>query len=71
MFVRIVLEKGYVRRIFVKVSMDREVFENIFGGVSYGRSRFDVMVEDFDIFFSYGWSERVFRISIKCVVCRE
>lgn len=47
------------------------MFEDIFGGVSRGRSRFDVIAEDFDIFFSDGWSERVFRISIKCVICRE
>ena len=51
--------------------MDQEVFENIFGGLSRGRNRFDVMAEDLDILLPNGWSERTFRTSTKCVVCRE
>jgi len=51
--------------------MDREVFEDIFGGVSRGRSRFDVTAEDLDILLPDGWSERAFRTSTKSVVCRE
>ena len=38
-----------------KVPMDREVFENIFGGVSRGRGRFDVTAEDLDINIFPGW----------------
>ena len=51
--------------------MDQEVFEDIFGGVSRGRSRFDVTAEDLDILLPDGWSERAFRTSTKCVVSRE
>lgn len=53
--------------------MDREVFEDISGGVSRGRSRFDVTAEDLyiSILFPDGWSKRAFGNSNKCVVCRE
>ena len=47
------------------------MFEDIFGGVSRGRSRFDVMAEDLDILLPDGWSERAFRTSTKCVICWE
>ena len=47
------------------------MFEDIFGGFSRGRSRFDVTAEDLDILLPDGWSERAFRTSTKCVVCRE
>lgn len=69
--VRTAPERGYLRRTSVKVPMDREVFEDIFGGVSRGRSRFDVTAEDLDILLPDGWSERAFRTSTKCVMCRE
>ena len=51
--------------------MDREVFDDIFDGVSRGRSRFDVTAEDLDILLPDGWSERAFRTSTRCVVCRK
>ena len=47
------------------------MFEDIFGGFRRGRSRFDVTAEDLDILLPDGWSERAFRTSTKCVVCRE
>lgn len=68
--VRTAPEKGYVRRTTIKVPMDREVFEDLFNGVSGGRRRFDVTVEDLDILLPDGWSERAFRTSTKYVVCR-
>ena len=63
--------KGYVRRTTVKVPMERDVFEDLFSSLSRGRSRFDVTAEDLDILLPAGWSERAFRTSTKCVVCRE
>ena len=47
------------------------MFEDIFGGSSRGRSRFEVTAEDLDILLPNGWSERAFRTSTKCLVCRE
>lgn len=56
-----------------KVPMDRGVFEDICGGASRGKSRFDVTAVDLDItiLFPDGWSKRAFRTSTKCIACRE
>lgn len=47
--VRIVPQKSYIRQTTVKVLMDRAVFDDLFGGVSRGRTRFDVTAEDLDL----------------------
>ena len=51
--------------------MDREVFEELFSGVSRGRSRFDLMADELDVILPAGWSERTFPTSTKCVVSRK
>ena len=55
----------------VKVPMDREVFEDLFCGLSRGRNKFDVMAEDLDSLLPAGCSEKAFRTSTRCVVCRS
>lgn len=55
--VRVAPEKGYLRRTSVKVPMDHEVFEDLFSGLSRGRSKFDVTAEDLDNLLPAGWSE--------------
>ena len=69
--VRTAPEKGYIRSTTVKVPMDREVFEDLFCGLSRGRNKFDVMAEDLDSLLPAGWSEKAFRTSTRCVVCRS
>ena len=60
--------KGYIHRTTVKVAMDQQLFEDLFSGLSRGRSRFDVTAEDLDNLLPAGWSKRAFRTSTKCVV---
>ena len=69
--VRIAPQKRYVRQVTVKVPMDRAVFDDLFGGVSRGRTRFDVTVADLDSILPQGWCERTFKTNTKCVVSRE
>ncbi|KAL9977749.1 hypothetical protein ACROYT_G015189 [Oculina patagonica] len=64
-------EKGYIQRTTVKVPMDRDIFEDLFSGLSHGRRRFDVTAEELNILLPDGWSERAFQTSTKCVVCWE
>ena len=69
--VRTAPEKEYIRRTTVKVPMDREVFEDLFCGLSRSRNKFDVMAEDLDSLLPAGWSEKAFRTRTRCVVCRS
>ena len=69
--VRTAPEKGYTRRTTIKVPMDREVFDDLFCGLSRGRSRFEVTADDLDNLLPDGWSEKAFRTTTRCVLCRE
>ena len=46
--VRAALERGYIRYTTIRVSMDPEVFEDLFSGLNRDRRRVDVTAEDLD-----------------------
>lgn len=64
-------EKSYARKVTVKLAIDEEVYQELFGELSHGRKRFDVSPDQLDSILPPGWLERAFQTSTKCVVSRQ